>query len=733
MGRKEEMAKKVQAMMGDLDHIRNIGICAHIDHGKTTLSDSLLAGAGLISQELAGRQLALDFDEQEQARGITINAAAASMVHTYNKQDYLINLIDTPGHVDFGGDVTRAMRALDGAIVVVCAVEGPMPQTETVVRQALKERVRPILFINKVDRLINELKVTPEQMQERFIKLIAEVNRLIGNAAPPEFKKEWVVKVDDGTVLFGSAFHKWAISVPMMKKTGITFKDIYNYCAQEDQKTLAGKAPTQEVILDSVVLHHPSPKVAQKYRIPAIWRGPADSAAGKAMLECDAKGPLSVMVTKIILDPHGGEVAVGRIYSGSVRRGDQVYVSGMPKSASVQTVAINLGADRLPVEFVNAGSIVAISGVRTAISGSTITSDPEIEAFEKITHHSEPVVTVAVEAKHTRDLPKLVEVMRAVAKADPSIVVEINQETGEHLMSGMGELHLDITQYRIINEHKVEIKASEPIVVYRENVRHAGGPFEGKSPNKHNRFFILVEPMSKELVDAIRSGQIEVEEKKIRDPKSLGEKLVALGWDRKESRNVKAFHGRNMFVDDTKGIQNLHETMELVIDAFREAIDQGPLANERVDGLLVRLKDAKLHEDSIHRGPGQVIPAVRSSIYGAMCLGERILLEPKQRVFITVPQNVMGEATREIQQRRGTIDDMQPEGDSIAISGTTPVAEMFGFASAIRGATQGRALWSTENSGFEEVPKELLDKTVRGVRERKGLKPEPYDANYYAD
>src|SRR5438445_1942156 len=185
MGRKEENIKKAQALLHLKDRIRNIGTAAHIDHGKTTLSDSLIAGAGMISEELAGQQLFMDYDEQEQARGITINAAIASMVHDFEGGQYLINLIDTPGHVDFGGDVTRAMRAIDGVIILVDSVEGIMPQTETVIRQALKERVKPVLFINKVDRLVNELKISPEQMQQRFPKIIAVVNDRI-RTFPPE-------------------------------------------------------------------------------------------------------------------------------------------------------------------------------------------------------------------------------------------------------------------------------------------------------------------------------------------------------------------------------------------------------------------------------------------------------------------------------------------------------------------------------------------------------------------
>ena len=203
MGRKEDNIKIATQVMHKRDRIRNLAIAAHIDHGKTTLSDNLIAGAGMMSEDLAGKSRVLDFDEQEAARGITINAASASMVHKVEGEDYLINLIDTPGHVDFGGDVTRAMRAVDGCIILACAVEGTMPQTETVVRQALKERVRPVLFINKVDRLINELQIDGPEMMKRFEKIIVRVNSLINAFAPEEYKKVWQVDVQKGTVAFG--------------------------------------------------------------------------------------------------------------------------------------------------------------------------------------------------------------------------------------------------------------------------------------------------------------------------------------------------------------------------------------------------------------------------------------------------------------------------------------------------------------------------------------------------
>jgi len=588
MGKKEDNIKKAKNLMNKLSQIRNIGIAAHIDHGKTTLSDNLLAGCGMMSEELAGKQLVLDYDEQEQDRGITINTASASMVHDFEGKEYLVNLLDTPGHVDFGGDVTRAMRAVDGCIVVVCAVEGAMPQTETVIRQALREKVKPILFINKVDRLINELRVTPDEMQQRFVKIINKFNELLKRSVPEEFKGKWVVKVEDGTVAFGSAFHNWAISAPYMQKSGLSFKDIYDHCNKNDQKTLAKKSPIHEVLLDMVVDHLPSPAIAQKYRIPHIWRGDENSDRGKAMMATSENGPLMLMITKIIIDPHAGEVAVGRMYSGKIERGQELYVAGMPKINRVQQVNLMVGADRIPVDYVSAGNIVAATGIRDAIAGSTVSDDPEVEPFERIVHVSEPVVTVAVEAKNMKDLPKLIEVLRVISKADPSITVDINQETGENLMSGMGELHLEITEYRIRKEQGVDIVTSEPIVVYRESVgKQSPQKFEGKSPNKHNRFYIISEPLSDDIAKALYDNEIPQNVKKFKN--EAVKKLQELGMEKDLAKGVFGVRGLNILADTTKGIQYLFETRELIKEAFDEVMKSGPTANEPCQGLLVKL------------------------------------------------------------------------------------------------------------------------------------------------
>ncbi len=730
MGRREEMIKRVHDLMPQREKIRNIGIVAHIDHGKTTLSDNLIAGAGMMSEELAGKQLVLDFHKDEQERGITINAGNISIVENYEGQDYLINLIDTPGHVDFSGEVTRAMRAVDGVVVVVCAVEGVMPQTETVLRQALKEKVKPTLFINKVDRLLTELQLGPDEVQERFTKIIAKVNNLIRKYAPPEFKDKWQVNPADGSVAFGSAYHNWAVSVPYMKKSGVSFKEVYEYIRNEDQKTLAKKSPLHKVVLEMVINHLPSPVEAQKYRIPQIWTGDVNTPVGQAMINCDPNGPLVFMATYVIVDPHAGIVVTGRVFSGTLKPGQKVYLVNAGVQNTIQQVGVYMGPERLNVDEVKAGNIAAVIGLKDAYSGETVSTE-KIEPFEPIKHFSEPVVTKSIEAKNPADLPKLIEVLRLVAKEDPNLKVEINEETGEHLISGMGELHLEIVENRIKTEKGLDIVTSKPIVVYRETVLKESPVIEGKSPNRHNRFYIKVEPLEDNVWHAINEGDITA--KDLKNPKELAKKLQELGMNPDQSKRVWDIYNGNVLVDMTKGVQYLNETKELIIQGFREAMDRGPLAHEKVTKVKVILTDAKLHEDAVHRGPAQVLPAVRNPIYAGMLQARAVLLEPKQKLFISIPQELMGAVTKDIQGRRGQIIDMQQEDETMEITAKVPISEMFGFAGDIRSATQGKALWSTEYLGYERLPDELQARIIKEIRERKGLSPEPPKASDFME
>jgi elongation factor 2 len=675
----------------------------------------------MMSEDLAGKARTLDFHEDEAERGITIDSASVSMVHTVEDKDYLINLIDTPGHVDFGGDVTRAMRAVDGAIVLTCASEGIMPQTETVLRQALKERVKPILFINKVDRLIREVKLTPEEMQNRFIKIINDVNALIANIAEPEFKDKFQVSVNDGSVAFGSAFHNWALSIPYMQKNNISFKEIIDAydAGGEEYKSLAKKAPIHEVILNMVVNNHPNPVDAQVYRIPKIWHGDLEGEAGKDLMSCNITGEVAFVPIKIVIDPHAGEVAAGRLFSGTIKQGDELYMNIAKTNVKAQQVSIYKGAKRVQLDEVVAGNIVGIVGLKDVVVGETVSRNP-IEPFEAISHLFEPVVTKSISAKKTSDLPKLIEVLRQVGKEDPGLRIEINEETGESLISGMGELHLEIIENRIKTEKGLDVDSGSPIVVFRESVIKPSNSAEGRSPNKHNSFFLMVEPLEDTITEAIVEGIIPKGRIKKKD-KALDEALVGLGISREEAGQYRDVFQGNVFLDKTKGEVHIGEVIELVLDSFEEVMKAGPLAREPCLKLKVSLVDLKLHEDAIHRGPAQVYPAIREAVREAFRGATPTIFEPVQVHQIEAPVEYMGAVTSLVSSKRGNLIDVGQESSGINIKAELPVQEMIGWTSDLRSATEGRGFSSLVSQTFKKMPNELQVKVIKQIRDRKGL------------
>ncbi len=692
------------------------GIIIH----NTTFSDNLLAGAGMLSEETAGKQKVLDFHEDEATRGITIDSASVSMIHNIKGEDHLINLIDTPGHVDFGGDVTRAMRAVDGCIVLTCAVEGVMPQTETVLRQALKELVKPVLFINKVDRLIKEVKLTPQEMEKKFISIIDHVNELIENIAPAGYKEKWKVGVGEGSVAFGSAFHNWALSFPYMKEKGISFKDVIDSYEKDNYKELAKKAPLHEVVLNMSIKHHPNPVDAQKYRIPKIWHGDIKSSIGKNLINCDSKGEIAFVPIKIVVDKHAGEVAAGRLFSGTIKQGNEVYMNLAKRNTRIQQVSVYKGAQRLIVDEVNAGNIIGVVGLKNVFTGETVSKEP-IEPFEAIKHLFEPVVTKSIEATKAADLPKLVEVLKQVAKEDPSIRMEINEQTGESLMSGMGELHLEIIENRIKTEKGLNVKTSPPIIVYRETVNKESSVSEGRSPNKHNSFFIKVEPLEENVYEAIQSGELREGRIKKKSSKELAEIFSSLGWSGDTIRNIRNIYKGNIFLDETRGEVHIGEVIEMVLEAYEMIMNQGPLAREPCMKMKVSLMDIKLHEDAIHRGPAQVYPAVREGIRESMKKASPTLLEPLQIHVIEMPDKFLGAVTKLIGSKRGQMIDVNQEGTSAEVKAKLPVAEMIGWSSDLRSATEGRGTSSLLDQQFEKVPMSIQADIIKKIRDRKGL------------
>ena len=719
-------------IIGNKDQIRNFGVIAHVDHGKTTMSDSLLAASGIISPSVAGQALALDSMKLEQNRQMTIRGANVTLFYEQEGKEYLINMIDTPGHIDFTGRVTRALRAIDGVVVVSDSVEGIMTQTETVTRQALEERVRPVLYINKIDRLVKELRLDPPAMQKWLSNIIAEFNKLIDIYAEPEIKEKWKVSIQGNSVAFGSAKDRWGFNYNTVQKKGISFKDVYDAYTSDNLnliKELSEKAPLHDAILGMVVQHHPPPHVAQRYRIPKIWPGDLDSDTGKALLACDDKGPIIMMVTTINVDQQAGRVATGRLFSGTVKDGDELYLLDAKRTGKVQSVNIYMGNTRELVNIIPAGNIPALLGLDYAVAGETLSSVKTIPAFESIKYVSEPVVTIAVEPKHPKDLPKLVEALRRITVEDPNLIIKINEESGETLMAGMGVLHLEIAT-SLLQEAGLDITTTQPLINYRETIRASAGPIMSKSPNRHNKIFMRVEPLGGDIIEMIKTGHI----KEDMDKKEMAKILRAKGWEADQAKKVAAVDPLgNLLVDETKGVQFIQESMDSIRSGFDDVVHEGPLARETVRGIKFVLHHFVPHEDPAHRGLAQLMPATRRAMLGSMLIADPIILEPILGIEIKCPQEQIGTVAGILSGKRGKLLNVDQKGVISIIQGEVPASETFDLSEIMRGGTAGKALWNTYFKTWQPVPQSLIKSIIADIRKRKGLNPEPPSADEFID
>ena len=729
---KFKSTQDILRIIGNKDQIRNFGVIAHVDHGKTTMSDSLLAASGIISPSVAGQALALDSMKLEQNRQMTIRGANVTLYYEIEGKEYVINMIDTPGHIDFTGRVTRALRAIDGVVVVSDSVEGIMTQKETVTRQALEERVRPVLYINKIDRLVKELRLDAPAMQKWLSNIIAEFNKLVDIYAEPELKEKWKVSIQGNSVAFGSAKDRWGFNYNIAQRNGVGFKDVYDAYNSDDPsliKALSEKAPLHEAVLGMVVQHHPPPHVAQRYRIPKIWPGDLDSDIGKSLVSCDDKGPILMMVTTINVDPQAGRIATGRLFSGTIKDGDEVYLIDGKRMGKVQSVNIYMGNTRELVNMLPAGNIPALLGIDHAIAGETFSSVKNVPAFESIKYVSEPVVTIAIEPKHPKDLPKLVEALRRITVEDPNLIVKINEESGETLLSGMGVLHLEIATSLIL-ETGLEITTTQPLINYRETIRNSAGPIMSKSPNKHNKIFMRIEPLGEEIIELIKNGQIHEDLERKQMAKLLREK----GWSADEAKKVSAVDiSGNILVDETKGVQFIQESMDSIRSGFDDVIHSGPIAHETLRGVKFVLHHFVPHEDPAHRGLAQLMPATRRAMLGSMLLADPALLEPILGMEIKCPQEQIGTVAGILSGKRGKLLNVEQKGVITIIQGEVPASETFDLSEVMRGGTAGKALWNTYFKTWQVVPQSIFKTLVNDVRKRKGLNPEPPAADEFVD
>ena len=727
---KYKSTEQVLKIIKNKNQIRNFGVIAHVDHGKTTMSDSLLAHSGIIAPSAAGKALALDYMKEEQERGITIVQANVTLHYKQGDDEYVINMIDTPGHVDFSGRVIRSLRAIDGAVVVCDAVEGIMTQTETVTKMSLEERVRPVLYINKIDRLIKELRLTPEAMQEKLANVVTSFNNLIDTYAEPEYKEKWKVSIQDGSVTFGSAKDKWGFNVDIMKKKGVSFKDVITaYSDEGDVNDLVEKVPLAEAILGMVVKHHPPPHVAQKYRVPKIWKGDLDSDIGKAILNCDDNGPAVMMVVNMQMDPAAGPVAIGRLFSGTLKDGDTVNLIDTHREARIQSVNFFMGNQREMVGELSAGNIPALLGLTEARAGQTLSTTKGIEVFEGIKYVSEPVVQMAIEPKHPKDLPKMIEILKRLTIEDPNLIIKINEESGETIMAGMGVLHLEIATNQI-KEAGLELVTSEPLINYRETITQPTKPIMAKSPNRHNKIFMRVEPLEPEIAEMCRTGELG----EMKDKKEMTKILRDHGWEPDVAKKVMRFDSRgNIMINGTKGVQFIDESSDSILSGFDDVMKEGPLAREQMRNCKFTFTHFVPHEDTAHRGLSQLGPASRRACLASVLLAQSVILEPILGIEVRVPQDLVGNVASVLSGKRGKVIDIQQKGVVSIVIGEVPASETFDISQVMRGQTAGKAMWNTFFKAWSPIPKSLVAQLIPDIRKRKGLSPEPPKAEEFID
>jgi elongation factor 2 len=839
---------EVRQCMDQKHNIRNMSVIAHVDHGKSTLTDSLVSKAGIIAASKAGETRATDTRKDEQERCITIKSTAISMYFEMSEKDmafikqtkektngFLINLIDSPGHVDFSSEVTAALRVTDGALVVVDCVSGVCVQTETVLRQAIAERIRPVLFMNKMDRALLELQLEQEDLYQTFQRIVENVNVIVATYADDDGPMGVVrVDVNNGSVGFGSGLHGWAFTLKqfaemyaskfgveidkMMKKLWgenffnpktkkwskskdadnkrsfvmyvldpiyLVFDAIMNFkkeataklltklttadgkpvkdILKADELELEGKPlmkvvmrnwlPAGDAMFQMIVIHLPSPVTAQKYRAELLYEGPHDDAACMGIKNCDTDAPLMMYISKMVPTSDKGRFyAFGRVFSGKIATGMKARIMGpnfVPGKKedlyekSIQRTILMMGGKVEAIEDVPAGNICGLVGVdQFLVKTGTITTMKEAHNMKVMKFSVSPVVRVAVEPKNPADLPKLVEGLKRLSKSDPMVQCMI-EESGEHIIAGAGELHLEICLKDLEEDHaQIPLKKSDPVVSYRETVSEESNIMcLSKSPNKHNRIFMRAVPMPDGLAEDIDKGEVNPRD----DFKSRGRFLAdKYEYDATEARKIWCFgpdtNGPNILVDCTKGVQYLNEIKDSCIAGFQWASKEGVLCDENLRAVRFNIYDVTLHADAIHRGGGQIIPTARRVLYASMLTAAPRMMEPVYLVEIQCPENAVGGIYGVLNRRRGHVfEEAQTPGTPMfVVKAYLPVNESFGFTADLRSNTGGQAFPQCVFDHWQIMPGDPLEEgtkvnqIVEATKVRKGLKPgNPDLANYF--
>ena len=685
-----------------LDNLRNIGIVAHIDAGKTTTTERILFYTGRVHRigEVDEGSATMDWMVQERERGITITSAATTCAW----RDHRINIIDTPGHVDFTVEVERSLRVLDGAVVVLSAVEGVQPQSETVWRQADRYRVPRVLYVNKMDRTGADYLRTVQMVRDRFGANAVPVQLAVG--AEDNFqgvidliRMKSILYLDDlGTRSdetdipadmreLAEQWRERLVEAAAEMDDDLTHKYLEGHTLSEDEirkglrlgtlsykivPVLAGSSFRNkgvQPLLDAVVDYLPSP-----LDVHAV-EGRHPKTGDPEQRRPDPREPFAALAFKIVTDPYVGKLTYFRVYSGTLKSGSYVYNAANDKKERISRILQMHANHREDIPEVSAGNVVAAVGLRDTGTGDTLCDADRPIVLESM-QFPDPVIAVAVEPKSKADEDKLSAALAKLAEEDPTFKVRFDQETGQTLIAGMGELHLEIIVDRMLREFNVQASVGRPQVAFKETIRQ-----EARAEGRYVR----------QTGGRGQYGHVKI----ILEPLERG-----TGFE---------------FEDEITGGDIPREFIPPVEAGIREASESGVLAGYPVVDFRARLIDGSYHEVDSSEIAFKIAGSM--AFKDAMARAKTVLLEPVMKVEVLTPEPYMGDVMGDLNARRGRIEGIEQQGAIRVVRAMVPLAEMFGYATALRSATQGRATFTMEPSHYEEVPASIADE----IRTKSGI------------
>jgi len=702
--------------MAELDRTRNFGICAHIDAGKTTVSERVLYYTGKTYKmgEVHEGTATMDFLEEEQERGITIQSAATTCLWTHEGTEYTLNLIDTPGHVDFTIEVERSLRVLDGAVAVFDGKEGVEAQSETVWRQADRYHVPRICFINKMDKLGGDFNFSFNSIRERLGAHAIAVQMPIGQGQTFEgiidlvrmkayyfLAEELGAKVEERAIpdaLLGEAQQRRhdLVEAAAELDEALTEKFVLEQEIAEHEiraairkGTLARKCYPVfcgsalryigiQLLLDGVIDYQPHPTEG-----PEIQGVAVDDKHKKLTRPHDADAPFAALVFKVVADAHG-DLTYTRVYSGTLERGTRVLNANTGKKEAISRIFEMHAKERIPREQASAGDIVALVGLKNSVTGDTLCDPSEPIVLERM-EFPEPVISMSIEPNSQADKDKLGAALQTVRREDPSFRSHFNEETGQTIIEGMGELHLEIIRHKLTRDMKIGVNVGTPRVAYKETIL---GTAEARGLHK----------------------------KQTGGRGQYGDAIIRI-----EHCTPQQAHEQELEMEEGVAFENKiiggaipKEFIPSVASGCREAARSGVLAGYPMINVKVTLIDGSYHEvDSSQIAFEQAgVLAFREAVQKAGA----VLLEPIMKVTVTTPEDFLGSVAGDLNRRRGLITESEKRGNTRIITAEAPLSEMFGYATALRGMTQGRAGYSMEPLTYRAVPESVSKMILEGAK-----------------